>query len=208
MKKKITLLMLITISALSVYSQTLLNTTWAVYDTSSTFFMYFHFGTDTLSYSSDSVSYENVSIFQIDGNNFSIIDLPSGPCPASDTGTYNFLIQNDTLKFTLISDTCESRPITISNYHWIRLLQTGIPFTNQLPTIKIYPNPTSDLISIKSNHNTQGSTYIIFDQYGRQVLIGKLTGEITSVDIKQLPVGLYFLQIGEKNKQKLKIIKK
>jgi hypothetical protein len=209
MKKKITLMMIIiSINSLSISSQTLSNTTWELYETSNTFYLYFHFGTDTLSYSNDDINYTNVSTFQEDGNNFSIIDLFSAnACPVSDTGTYNFSIQNDTLKFTPINDPCDSRLEVLSTYHWVRLL-TGIKSTNLLLTIEIYPNPVSDVISIKSNNYIQGSTYIIFDQFGRQVLTGKLTSKITSVNVEQLPRGLYFLQIGEKSKQTVKIMKK
>ncbi len=204
--KKILFTLIIAISGLSAYSQTLSNTTWTVYDSTSTFFYYFHFTSDILSYSSDNITFNNIATFQENGNNFTIIDLPSGPCP-SDTGKYTFLIQNDTLKFTLISDLCPSRPTTFSSYHWINL-QTGIQSINLLPSINIFPNPASDVISIQSDLDIQNSTYIIFDQSGRQVLTGMLTGETTMVDIKQLTMGIYFFQIGEKSKQMIKVMKK
>lgn len=207
MKKKITLMIiLIVTSSLSLLSQILSNTTWSVYNASNSLYLYFHFGTDTLSYSMDNISFTNLSTFQESGNNFTLIDLPDGPCP-SDTGRYTFLIQNDTLKFNLISDLCDTRPEVFTEYHWINLT-TGIQVKNLLPSVKICPNPANDVISIRSNIDIQNATYLILDQLGKKLLTGKLNGKITMIDIGQLSRGLYFFHIGTKSNQTIKFMKK
>ena len=116
MKKLFTLLYLLFIG-INGYSQQLQNTQWTVTDTTDVFYIYFKFGIDTLSYSYDDISYTNIATYQESGNNFTMIDLPSGPCP-SDTGKYTFFILNDTLNFTLVNDDCPTRPMIFQDYNW------------------------------------------------------------------------------------------
>jgi hypothetical protein len=71
----------------------------------------------------------------------------------------------------------------------------------------IYPNPAYNVITIKANSSTTGSTYSITDQSGKLLLKGKLLDETTSVDITGLTNGIYFLVIGEKSKHTFKVIK-
>jgi len=207
MRKIFTLMMImIAVADLSIYSQTLSNTTWKVYDDSNIFYLYYHFGTDTISASSDDFAYHNIATYHEYGNNISIVDLDrTNSCPDSDTGIYNFSIQNDILKLTLISDPCEERSIVLSRYQCTRLL-TEIQNTDFYPTPKIYPNPANDILFIQSPSTILGLIYIIYDQFGREVLHGKLINENTSVDLKHLPAGSYYVKIGEKSKHIIQII--
>ena len=72
----------------------------------------------------------------------------------------------------------------------------------------IFPNPVRDFLTIKTANTAYGSTYVITDQLGRQILTGKLTNETTSIDIRQLTAGIYFFQAGQQNRQMVKLIKK
>ena len=197
--------MIIMFSALNMHSQTLNNTQWNVYDTYNKFYICFSFYDDTLS----DCQNNNFLSYKVTGNNFSMNELPFvNICGQSDTGKYTFLIYNDTLKFTLIKDLCSKRTTTFEKYHWVALHNSNeINILNQLPSdISVYPNPTGDVITICSN--SIRSIYIITDQTGRQVMSGTLNAERTSVDIRNLVAGIYFIQI-EKNKyQTLKILKK
>ena len=207
MRKIFTLMMImIAVADLSIYSQTLSNTTWKVYDDSSIFYLYYHLGSDTISASSDNFAYHNIATYHEHENNISIVDLDrTNSCPDSDTGVYNFLIQNDILILTLISDPCEERSIVLSAYQWTRLL-TEIQNTDFYPTPKIYPNPVNDILSIQSPSAIPGLIYIIYDQFGREVLHGKLINENTSLGVKHLPAGSYYVQIGEKSRHIIRII--
>jgi pimeloyl-ACP methyl ester carboxylesterase len=72
----------------------------------------------------------------------------------------------------------------------------------------IYPNPASDLLTIKtSSIETLGSFYTINDQLGREVLNGKLTDNTNIIDINNLPKGFYLIQISNNKKQTFKFIK-
>jgi len=74
--------------------------------------------------------------------------------------------------------------------------------------ISVYPNPATDLITVKASNNILGLTFIIADQTGRQVMTGKLNDETTSVNISELATGIYLFQVGELSKQTFKVVKK
>lgn len=73
--------------------------------------------------------------------------------------------------------------------------------------IVIYPNPATDLITVVANAGVSGSVYTITDLLGKTVLTGKLAPGSSKVAIHSLPVGMYLLKTGEKNKQTFKIVK-
>ena len=75
------------------------------------------------------------------------------------------------------------------------------------PDYTIYPNPASNLITIKSKNSSAGSSYSITDQTGKMVLSGKLLEETTPVDITILNNGIYFLKIGDRSQPAFKVIK-
>jgi hypothetical protein len=95
----------------------------------------------------------------------------------------------------------------------VRETYTYIPSTAILQvtdknSLTIYPNPAHDIITIKANEGTAGSTYSITDQNGKLILTGILSNESTTVDISRLSNGLYFLHLGEGKKHVFKILKK
>jgi endoglucanase len=71
--------------------------------------------------------------------------------------------------------------------------------------VKLYPNPTSNSITIKGEKNMNQS-FSIFDQMGREVLKGKLNGNATEVNLSNFSNGIFILKI-EGNKESAKIIK-
>jgi hypothetical protein len=207
MKKIITLFALILLTAGSnLQAQLLANTTWAVYDETSTFYILFNFDADTLSYSNDNITYENVSLYQESANNLLINDLPGLACDPSVTGSYTFQIVNDSLQNVLISDACPNRPLAIADYFWVRL-PLGIEDVIATASITIYPNPAENLVTIQSSKNLTNATYLVYNQIGKQVMSGKLVGKNTAVNIEQLASGVYFFQIGENGETHLKVVK-
>jgi len=86
----------------------------------------------------------------------------------------------------------------------LNLSTTGIDLLSE-SKFEVYPNPAIDVITIKSNKNILlSSTYIINDQLGRRIMMGKLNDDATTIDISQLEPGLYFLQVRQ---QTFKMIK-
>ncbi|MDC0460224.1 T9SS type A sorting domain-containing protein [Crocinitomicaceae bacterium] len=60
--------------------------------------------------------------------------------------------------------------------------------------IEIYPNPTTNLITIQSE-SVLNNKFKIFDQQGREVMNGKLTGKNTEVSLGKLSRGTYTIQV-------------
>ncbi len=84
---------------------------------------------------------------------------------------------------------------------------TGVEEVKNTSGIKIYPNPTSDFITIENTDHKSSSTYVILNSLGQQVLSGQLSGETTIVDIGGLSSGFYLLKIGEMGNKSFKLIK-
>jgi hypothetical protein len=158
--KKLLLILIIVFMQLIGYSQTLSNSTWEVYDTTNTFFVYVQFTSDTASYSFDNINYTNKSTFYSSGANFTIIDLPdtsTGGC-GTDIGEYTFLIQGNTLEFTPISDLCISRTITLSSYYWVNLITSIQEHTTNKELLKV-----TDLLGRETKGKKNEPLFYIYD---------------------------------------------
>ena len=60
--------------------------------------------------------------------------------------------------------------------------------------IFMYPNPTTNLLTIQSE-SVLNNKFKIFDQQGREVMKGKLTGKNTEVSLGKLSRGTYTIQV-------------
>ena len=76
-----------------------------------------------------------------------------------------------------------------------------------LSKIEIYPNPASDVLNIKVDAVLIGKNYSLYDNLGRNILVGKLNSEISNIDITELTKGVYFLIIEGKLNQVIKVVK-
>ena len=72
---------------------------------------------------------------------------------------------------------------------------TGTEESNLQGTFEVFPNPAKDNIFITSNSLKAGSEYQVYDSTGKQVMSGRITPHITTVDIKRLSPGLYVIRI-------------
>ena len=90
--------------------------------------------------------------------------------------------------------------------HWnITALEDHNPSFNAT----IFPNPTTDILNIKTSM-FEGVTYSIYNAQGKLILRDKLYFEQTPVNVKQFTVGAYLLKLNtEEQKQKTyKLIKR
>ena len=71
----------------------------------------------------------------------------------------------------------------------------------------LYPNPTQHVVNVQTETKFIGSIYIVYDNTGRIVLTGKISDEITSIDMGELSGGIYLISLGENMKQSFKVIK-
>lgn len=84
----------------------------------------------------------------------------------------------------------------------INITQVGLE-NEHINTINVYPNPSSDFINIQNVN----SPFSIVDINGKTVLNGVLNPENSSINLKDLEPGLYFINILNSN-QVFKIVRK
>ncbi len=65
------------------------------------------------------------------------------------------------------------------------------------PDITVYPNPANTSITIRFNgmRTTENTLYVIYDFTGKNIASGKLTPSETTVNVVNIPAGIYMLQI-------------
>lgn len=78
---------------------------------------------------------------------------------------------------------------------------------NLYGNIQLYPNPVSDILTVKVKAGFINYPFVISDLTGRVLVTGKLTSEIMQIDITDLDAGVYFFKIGDLSNLVFKIIK-
>jgi hypothetical protein len=78
---------------------------------------------------------------------------------------------------------------------------------NQEILFTVHPNPASDNLTVTVKAQLVGSIYTITDQTGRILLTGKLTSEVSGINISELSPGMYLFKLGDQNKRIVKIMK-
>jgi hypothetical protein len=72
---------------------------------------------------------------------------------------------------------------------------------------KIYPNPVNEILHIKTDAALINADYAINDNLGKTLLVGKIKSENTSINIKILSKGIYYLSIRGYLNNVMKIVK-
>jgi uncharacterized delta-60 repeat protein len=71
----------------------------------------------------------------------------------------------------------------------------------------LYPNPTSNSVTVSFNNNLVGSGYEIIDNSGRTVVKGTLLDENQTVDLNNLSTGIYSFRVTGELSKTLKLVK-
>ncbi|MFM8491407.1 MAG: T9SS type A sorting domain-containing protein, partial [Candidatus Methylopumilus sp.] len=71
----------------------------------------------------------------------------------------------------------------------------------------IYPNPTNEVIYLNTDASFMGQSYILIDNLGRKVLLGKISESNTAIETTNLSKGIYLLSVGDSKKQNFRVIK-
>jgi hypothetical protein len=110
----------------------------------------------------------------------------------------------DTYKIFEVSNGCPGKVIG-SNTVKLELITANEEFPDL--EVKLFPNPTSDKITIQSD-NFKNTSLQIFDNLGRQVLQQNVIKSETVLDISNFKTGQYLLQIEREGKRSIyKIMK-
>lgn len=73
--------------------------------------------------------------------------------------------------------------------------------------LKIYPNPIQNTLNIKTAPSMLGAKYSVHNVFGSLILNGEISSETTTIDIGNIPRGLYLLTVDNGAKQTFKIVK-
>jgi hypothetical protein len=105
---------------------------------------------------------------------------------------------------TLLASKCgvQNQTTQVINIGALDILQ------NDITHARIYPNPTSGIVSVSIDANFIGFAYFLYDSKGTALLSGKITEENVKIRLSDLSDGIYWLKIGEKAKQIFKITEK
>jgi hypothetical protein len=61
----------------------------------------------------------------------------------------------------------------------------------------IYPNPTNNVLNIKSDLKYIGTNYLVIDNRGKVVLTGTIRSNLTTINTEVLSEGIYSLSAGD-----------
>jgi plastocyanin len=74
--------------------------------------------------------------------------------------------------------------------------------------IDLFPNPTHGLFSLQVEQSIIGSDFKLYNLTGKELAKGKIENERTTINIAQLPKGVYFLSLYGIRNRSIKITKK
>ena len=105
---------------------------------------------------------------------------------------YTVTVENDYYVIRSLSD-CSSQP---SNT--IHVIVTGIELSDKGRTIKVYPNPVSDEVTIEMEEQTDRYAIEVLNLSGLVVYEGSFTQK-TKVQTSNFVPGVYLIRIGKGN---------
>jgi len=184
--------LIIVVFTTNLHSQNLDSTIWAITDTNE-IFQYYHFYYQDTLWRSDSLNFTTI-VTKYEDKGSQVNYYPGGPC--TDTGKYNYVIQNDTAKFSPITDLCPDRSrFYLYNYHLKYNPYVGVKDREINRKIKVYPNPMKNTLMVEGLSHDADGIFNIYDKLGRIVLTGNIEQKRTEIETSKISPGLYFLRI-------------
>jgi len=131
---------------------------------------------------------------------FGVLDLGAQEVISTQGDTYSNSIVN--MAFTIgevVVNTANNGDNTLTqgfhqtNWHFVSVVNHAPKFE-----VSIFPNPSSDVINIKTN-NYEKVSYTLFNAQGKQVMQAKLANSRTTIEVKHFAPGNYTLVIQEAN---------
>lgn len=66
---------------------------------------------------------------------------------------------------------------------------------NKLATVTLYPNPTSGSVNVELGEGVRATDIRLFNTFGQLISSTSVNSSVTTLDMSQLPNGIYFVQI-------------
>ena len=147
--------------------------------------------------------------FSIEKKGGGVIGTGSGQLGDSNNEWYKFVIPvnytNQSLNGLLFSINFKTTTgsLILDDLEWVMENPVGIEDIKN-SNIKIYPNPTNNIINIEGLTKNENNTIQIFDVQGKLV-ITKTIAEKGTIDLSELNKGVYVIKIGEVAQRIVKI---
>ena len=102
-----------------------------------------------------------------------------------------------TMGETVIATFSAAGNILTQGFQQPGIVVTAVKSIEGLPyTVEAYPNPTDDLLLIQlKNAEVQYFKYLFYDMNGKVLEQKKLESNITAINMKNYPAGLYLLRV-------------
>lgn len=112
----------------------------------------------------------------------------------SGCGFYSLQVEGGKIRGYIDQPFEQTRNIsTFAADNCLERLTTGIP-DNNLPQLKIYPQPANEMLTIEMDNN-EGIPYTLTDMQGRVCFSQMLQGPVTILNTQQLAAGAYVLNL-------------
>lgn len=86
-------------------------------------------------------------------------------------------------------------------------ISVGVDQVTERKEVILYPNPSTETVTIKTPETFIGSTFSISDVTGRILKQGQLTSTISQINLTGLNAGIYLISFGREDNETLKIFK-
>jgi hypothetical protein len=106
------------------------------------------------------------------------------------------------------SNTASTGDVTQGVQHAYEVFSLDVPEAVSNLSLTIFPNPTTSILNLKvGDYNGQKWTYRLYDIQGRQLSSGQIAHEQTEIDVQNLSVDTYFLDVLNTENQQVKSFK-
>lgn len=109
------------------------------------------------------------------------------------TGTFKPEINGEYYVIVTLNG-CSSDPSNI-----IEILNAGIETISAGQSLRVYPNPVQDILTIEANPSSQMVGFSLINAQGIKVMTGAFTNK-SELDLRSLPAGMYLLRIDTENR--------
>lgn len=147
----------------------------------------------------------NKVLFEIENGNHSVANTPNsggGSVGQIALSWLKLYVEGNDCYCPLLTDTLLVNPAAASNVIQDFECQSLGVDSNEVLIVKLYPNPTNDIVNLDINKDVH---YQLISPIGQRLLEGTLTGNSKQIDLSQFPESIYYLTI---ENQVIKIIKK
>jgi len=122
------------------------------------------------------------------------------------------IYRNDTLLLVTTDSTHMDENLPIGNYEYYVIthytndcvsdtsnkvaetIELGVKGVKELEGVRVYPNPTTGVLKVKTHCNASLQSVEVFDIYGRKCHVSRVTRH-ENIDISDLSSGIYFVKI-------------